>query len=188
MISPEHWFKNVDGTAKYPNAPRIFVDLDGVMADFDQGYLDRFGHKPEDAEDDDAMWANVRSVDRFFANLPQCHAAIFAWNLIQPLSPIILTACPEHDYQHIADQKHEWVRKNIPGNPLVIPIVRGKNKARLVQAPGDILIDDFEKNCLPWQAAGGIPIFHTQWNRTIPTLHSLLKLREMDHADQRQSD
>lgn len=155
---------------------RLFVDLDGVGAHFDLHYYNLFGHWPWET-DDDTMWANIRGVERFFANQPVMEGFLEA---IQEFvdagyNPMFLTACPPHDYQNIADQKYDWVKANVPHDLLVLPVVKGKNKARFVQNPGDILVDDFDKNLAPWMAAGGKAILHKDWATSKQMVHHLMR-------------
>lgn len=156
---------------------RLFIDLDGVGADFDRGYYNLFGHWPWEV-DDDTMWANIRGVDGFFANLPVMEGFLdaIAEFVACGYDPMFLTACPEHDYQGIADQKHAWVHKNVPFDILTLPVIKGKNKARFVQNEGDVLVDDFEKNLGPWENAGGIPILHKSWADSLPRVHQIMRL------------
>lgn len=156
---------------------RLFIDLDGVGADFDGGYYALFGHWPWEV-DDDTMWANIRGVPNFFANLPVMEGFLeaVAEFIEAGYDPMFLTACPEHDYKGIADQKHEWVHKNVPHDILTLPVIKGKNKARFVQNPGDLLVDDFEKNLGPWKEAGGIPILHKNWVESKGAVHAYMRL------------
>jgi hypothetical protein len=42
----------------------------------------------------------------------------------------------------------------------------GKNKCLFMHSPGDVLIDDFDKNCIPWREHGGIAIHHKDFDTT----------------------
>ncbi|MDO8312157.1 MAG: hypothetical protein Q7T25_09470, partial [Sideroxyarcus sp.] len=70
------------------------------------------------------------------------------------------TACPMSNYQNIAVPKHDWVRRNVGHDLLLLAVWGGRNKWLFMQQPGDILIDDFEKNLTPWNDAGGVGILH----------------------------
>jgi 5'-nucleotidase len=48
----------------------------------------------------------------------------------------------------------------------------GVNKAMFMHEPGDILIDDMEKNCKAWEELGGKAIVHKN------ALDTIAKLRE----------
>lgn len=151
---------------------RIYLDLDGVLADFDAAYEARFGVHPS-AHDDDVLWPNINGCDRYFADLPPCPGAIDFFMQVAPFEPTILTACPKSNYQAVARQKREWVRRHLGWGVPVLPVMGGANKVLFMHAPGDILIDDFEKNLAPWRAEGGVAILHTgDWAWT---KHALLE-------------
>lgn len=139
---------------------RIFLDLDGVMADFDRAFPERFGVSHEGMPKKE-MWKYISSVPDFFATLPACEGAMDAWrSWLVHLQPVVLTSCGASHYQEIAVQKKRWVRENLGEGVLVIPVSDGLDKSLLVHSSGDILIDDFGKNCDAWQLAGGIAVKH----------------------------
>jgi 5'-nucleotidase len=152
---------------------RLFIDLDGVMADFDLYYETLYGKHPSQV-DDDMMWGFIHSADRFFFNLPVCEGAPEFWDEVRHLNPIFLSACPQKNYALIAKQKHEWVRKHLCKDSLILPVRGGANKCLFLQNPGDILIDDFEKNIKPWRAMQGIGILHTDFESTRQQLEAVL--------------
>lgn len=136
---------------------RLFLDMDGVFADFDGGYEQRFGHWPWEV-DDATMWATIATVkDTFFRELPVCAGAVEFYDDLSDAGyePIFLTACPESNFASVAGQKKAWIKEHVSSNVLVIPVMHGKNKRHYLQNPGDILIDDFPRNIERWQEAGG---------------------------------
>lgn len=152
---------------------RIYLDLDGVMADFDTHFVEYFGVDPQSL-DDDVMWKKINSYHEFYANLPLMKGAKGMFNLlVDTFDVTILTACPKSNYKNAAIQKRAWVRKNLSKDITVIPMMGGVNKALFMHEPGDILIDDFEKNCKAWKELGGIAIVH----KSIPeTLREISKI------------
>nr|CAI3971121.1 5'-3' deoxyribonucleotidase [Ochrobactrum phage ORM_20] len=155
---PSVWVKETPDMAH-----NIFIDLDGVMADFDGYFFKRFGRVCQIMEDDE-MWSLIDSEEpNFFLNLPLMENSIeiFAKTLeYAELAPIFLTACPKHTYHAAAEQKKEWVKRNICERSLVLPVLGGANKRCFLQNRGDVLIDDFEKNIIPWIQNGGHGIHH----------------------------
>lgn len=138
----------------------LFCDQDGVLADFDQGVYDRTGKWPKEFESDDAMWAALNAIPNFFAELPVVPGAIEFWNWLRPVNPFILTACPNSDYQNVALQKKHWIKTNLTGNPMVLPVVGGRNKGLFMHNVGEVLIDDYGRNIDAWEALGGTGIKH----------------------------
>jgi 5'-nucleotidase len=141
---------------------RLYLDLDGVMADFDRAYQERFGTHPR--QDDDAvLWARIDSCPEFFAEMHPCEGALDFFNSIRHLHPVILTACPKTGYAHAARHKIGWVRKHLCREAIVLPVMGGINKPLFMHKPGDILIDDYRRNIEAWRADGGIGILHRNW-------------------------
>lgn len=148
---------------------QLYLDLDGVMADFDRHFFDLFGMESRNLNDA-TLWDLIKKNGTFFRDLPACPGAPEFFEKIRALKPIILTACPKTDYQSAAQQKREWVREHLGSDVMVIPMLGGKNKALFMHQPGDILIDDFEKNIKSWQEHGGIGVLHKNFDRTCSQL------------------
>jgi 5'-nucleotidase len=152
---------------------RLYLDLDGVMADFDKYFLDTFGIQSSKL-DDASLWKFINGHGNFFLNLPLMPGALEMFRSIEHLNPTILTACPKSNYAAAAVQKRQWVYKHLSQDVTVIPMMGGKNKCLFMHAPGDILIDDFEKNCIPWRERGGFAILHKNFESTKKQLNLLL--------------
>lgn len=154
---------------------KIYLDCDGVIADFDKHFKDTFRSEPNDFSDSE-MWEVINSYETFYADLPLMPAAQrFFWDLHPYCEEvIILTACPKSNYKNAALQKREWVRKNISKNVTVLPVLGGVNKALFMHEPGDILIDDMEKNCKAWKCLGGRAIVHKSVDDTLCILHDIM--------------
>jgi len=139
---------------------RIYLDLDGVMADFDAHFPALFGVNHKDLLDDE-MWSKINSHPSYFRDMPLCAGAkdfYLSW-LYQDIEFNILTACSKSNYANVATQKRAWVREHL-GWATVLPVLGGRNKWLFMNAPGDILIDDWEKNTIPWVENGGRAILH----------------------------
>lgn len=159
---------------------RLFLDLDGVMADFDAHFEALYGLHPAvycDLHGDDAMWERIHSTGSFFRDLPPMPGALEAFErCLQFFDPTILTACPKSDYKGVAAQKHGWVREHLGPQWFVCPTAGGTSKPRFLQHPGDILIDDFERNTKLWEKAGGVAILHRgDWDETLAVLYRVLR-------------
>lgn len=150
-------------------APRVYLDLDGVMADFDAHFPALFGVDHRHMLDDD-MWAQINSHPSYFRDMPVCQGAVEFFRSVEALNPIILTACPKSNYAHAARQKREWVREHLGTNVTVLPVMGGSNKPLFMHAKGDILIDDFDRNTIAWVKAGGTAILHRSFAQTAISL------------------
>lgn len=151
---------------------QIFVDLDGVLCDFDKGYELRFGHRPskENGSTHDVDWQAVRGSKDFYATLPPMEDYLHLWQYVEPYKPIVLTGVPSSVPEAQAN-KQEWVIRHLPkGTPMVACLSAEKCK---YAEPGDILIDDWTKYQHLWVAAGGVWVTHTSAVATINKLREL---------------
>jgi len=159
----------------------IYIDMDGVVADFDTfvgGVLGReigWGTS-QDLTDDE--WVKLASVDRLYYQLPLMPDATklvaYAKSLSTRFYIEFLTAIPRRTTIPSAQaDKQAWITKYFPGMRMNIgPFSRDKQKWCI---PGDILIDDRPSNIKEWEAAGGIAIYHTgDVNATIKYINRTL--------------
>lgn len=144
---------------------RLYLDLDGVMADFDAHFPALFGVDHRDMLDEE-MWATINAHPSYFLDMPLCPGARDFFSAVRPFEPIVLTACPKSNYAHVAHQKREWVRRHLSPDITVLPVMGGRNKALFMHAPGDVLVDDLDRNCDVWEAAGGIAVRHRDFSET----------------------
>lgn len=159
--------------ADHPTATSFFFDLDGVFAGFDQGFPLIFGQDHK-AIPEDEMWALVAARPTFFFELPLMEGAAEFFADYAYLRPFILTACPKVCFADAAAAKREWVQKHL-GDLHVIPAWGGKNKPLYMHRPGDVLIDDWEANCIAWREHGGRAILHRSFDETRKALDAILK-------------
>jgi hypothetical protein len=150
----------------------LFVDMDGVLADFDLGYEAAFGIRPS-IHADNVDWELVRQRKHFYLNLPPMPDFQVLWSFIAPLKPIVLTGVP-FSVLEAADNKRLWARRWLGDTE--VRACRSSEKC-LHAKPGDILIDDWEKYRRKWEKAGGIWITHTSAANTIAQLSALSLLR-----------
>lgn len=157
--------------------PRLYLDLDGVMADFDAHFPVQFGVDHRRMADDD-MWAKINAHPSYFRDMPQCPGAKAFFDKIEWLNPIILTACPKSKYANVARQKRAWVREHLSKTCDILPVLGGRNKPLFMHSPGDILIDDFRRNTKAWEEEGGFAILHKDFDTTRDKLEAEIKKRK----------
>jgi 5'-nucleotidase len=153
---------------------RVYLDLDGVMANFDAHFPAMFGVNHRDLLDDD-MWGKINDHPSYFLSMPIFEGAKEFFDSIAHLDPIVLTACPRSNYPHVARQKRAWVRNHLSTEIMILPVMGGINKPLFMHAPGDILIDDWQKNITAWNDEGGSGILHRDFATTSRELHEALK-------------
>jgi hypothetical protein len=160
----------------------IFLDIDGVFADFDKGVqkiLDepyserRYEKEPKFKK---KMWDTINKYRKdgkeFWFNLELLPDAMDLWNYTKKYNPTFLTATGTSGKEKTEDEKRRWVAdkfgKNVP--VLVVEAARDKKKH---SKENRILVDDKEKAIKPWEEAGGIGILHTSSANTIKELKKL---------------
>lgn len=148
---------------------QIFVDMDGVLADFDRHHETVFGMRPDKAIDN-VDWLKVRAVPNFYLNIPPMADLIDLWDHIGSFKPIVLTGIPI-SVEEAAANKKAWVRKYL-GSDIEVRCCLSREKCQHA-APGDILIDDWDKYRDLWLARGGRWITHTSAEDTIRELSEM---------------
>lgn len=144
---------------------RLFLDCDGVLADFDAGAEAVFGVHPRVYEDQygtTKFWATLHSELGFYENLPVMHDALSLFDAVKHWNPIILTGCPLGGWAQ--DQKLKWRDKHFPGVPMITTLSKDK---RSHAQPGDILVDDYLKYRHLWEEMGGLFIHHVSAAQSI---------------------
>lgn len=151
---------------------QLFIDMDGVLADFDSGYEQRFGTRPSKA-DDNVDWELVKRTEGFYRELPPMPDFEKLWHSLEWLNPIILTGVPL--IAEAPQNKREWVDKNIGKHAKMIAC-RSKEKCHHANV-GDVLIDDWEKYKHLWTAKGGVWITHVSADNSLEQLSHHIRAR-----------
>jgi hypothetical protein len=132
---------------------QLYLDCDGVLADFDAGAEAVLGLKPrafEQRHNIGKMWARLSSAPDFYGTLPEMAGA---------------RGLPRGNWA--APQKVRWAAEHFPGTRIITCMARDK---RDHAKEGDVLVDDTLKHRHLWEEAGSIFVHH----RTVPeTLEEL---------------
>lgn len=164
-------------TSKVSHPVRIFVDMDGVVADFAKGATKIFPSFVEGATEGDRklngkLWAAITRYQKeggeFWYDLEPMADAMVLWEYVSKYTPEILTACG-HSRFNAGPQKVKWVAK-VFGEHVKINLTEKAREKAMYAQPGFILIDDKMKAIQPWRDAGGIGILHTSATSTIAQL------------------
>ncbi|HVC51283.1 MAG TPA: hypothetical protein VND87_04605 [Stellaceae bacterium] len=148
---------------------QLFVDMDGVLADFDRHHEAVFG-QVSDKIADNVDWAAIRAARDFYLGIPPMADMEALWARIERYKPIVLTGVPA-SVPEAPDNKRGWVLRHL-GPQVEVRCVRSREKSHHA-APGDILIDDWEKYRHLWIAAGGIWITHRSAAATAAALDEM---------------
>jgi hypothetical protein len=150
---------------------RLYLDCDGVLADFDGAFRERFGMAPRDYEARHGagrFWRDLRrEAPQFYLFLPLTDDARDLFAALEHLEPTILTGCPRGGWAEA--QKAAWAGVHFPGTPMITCMAR--DKATYCE-PGDVLVDDQSKHRDPWTQAGGVFVLHRSAAQTIPQVRA----------------
>jgi hypothetical protein len=155
-------------SARHPRGVQLYLDCDGVLADFDRGAERVLGLRPREFERRFGLgkfWAKIARTPGFFEHLPEMPDARQLFDAVAHLDPIILTGCPRGGWAE--GQKEAWAAKHFPGTPIITCMAVNKKSHC---TPGDILVDDTLKHCHLWEAVGGTFVHHKSARRTIEEL------------------
>jgi hypothetical protein len=136
---------------------RIYIDMDGVAADFKSAFSHRYSdpHEFEITHGTEAFWEAVYEDPSFFFRMPPYGHLRELLNLCATHSekaPIILSSPSRVNQPLCMLQKRMWIDKHIhPAYPAIFE----KNKHKYA-GPRKLLIDDYDKKVEAWRNAGGV--------------------------------
>ena len=149
----------------------IYCDMDGVIADFDQGYLELTGQKASFDTDPKEFWKPLEEAGAaFWANLPWMPDGPQLWRYIKRYKPNILSAPSQDPASRVG--KEAWCKMHI-NNQYRKLLLYPRNQKQTFAEPGRVLIDDMKQTINEWNAKGGIGIHHTSASNTIAQLKKL---------------
>jgi hypothetical protein len=155
----------------------IYLDMDGVIADFNKRYVSLYGMQPREAEKQkkfDHLFQEFIEGGNF-ATLDLMPGAMQGVEYLRKFpapTQILSSTANEERYDAISKQKMVWLQTHgITFNPLFVP---GKRHKWKYATPTSIIIDDTPSVIKQWDEAGGIGILHTDWPSTISILNMYL--------------
>ena len=173
--------------------PVVYLDMDGVIADFFGGVEKMFGVKHWKELTSKLSGGELKQevIDRitgsdFFANLPKFPTADSLIELIKSATGgkfSILTSPLIGDHENSATQKKVWINKNIQRPDEVIVSGRKEKWAKQKDGTPNILIDDRPINIERWQARGGFGILYQANKDSIIKVQQELNRYGEQHGD-----
>ena len=141
-----------------PDQPRLFLDADGVLANFDEGARRLLGMDVrafEAKHGRGAFWKRLANAEDFYGTLPEMPDARLLFDAVKHLKPTILTGLPLGNWA--APQKVRWAAEHFSGVPIITCMARDKHKH---MKRGDVLVDDRENHRAAYEGAGVVFIHH----------------------------
>jgi len=164
--------------------PMIYVDMDGVIADFDGRFTELSqGISPGDYRDEFGVKAFWDFIDEgpnkmvFWKGIPPLPEAKKLIKFVSKYNYELLTA-PSIKEQSVEGKKawlDIWVNKGLfPSKPKMnMKPAKEKHLIKPKLTSNDILIDDREETIINWNKAGGIGILFKSTTQTIKELKEL---------------
>jgi PAS domain-containing protein len=149
---------------------QIYLDCDGVLADFDKGAEKILGLAPhafEKRHGPGEFWKRLARADNFFDSLEPMADAYELYEAVRHKDPIILTGLPRGNWAE--PQKRRWAQRHFPGVPVITTSAALKREHC---HPGDVLVDDRDKHRHLWEQAGGLFIHHKDARSSIAALRA----------------
>ena len=150
---------------------KIYVDMDGVLVDFDGGYekLTGMTTRAADEKGPEFFWKPISKAGaKWWITLNWMPDGKQLWDYVKKYNPELLSAPSREEASKMG--KRIWVKRELPGVKLIL---RSADKKQEFASPNSILIDDREKNIEQWKSAGGVGILHTDAASTIKKLKEL---------------
>jgi hypothetical protein len=105
------------GIASLPTSPpRIFLDMDGVLVDFEKG-VHQLLHTGTSNIDKQLMWKNIAQSPNWFERLEWKQDGRRLWRSLKHLRPDILTGVP--DIKTSCTEKYNWCKRELGLNEAI---------------------------------------------------------------------
>ena len=154
---------------------RIYVDLDEVLTSFHDFYETSFGRHWADIADPDERWKPLNDDPTWYGRIPVKDDAQWLISYVRSLGvPVKVLSATGWDWVRVGVQKTEWAFKNFGFDPSDVLFVKEGKKKFVFAKKGSLLIDDMERNVIPWREAGGSGIVHYNAENTIGKIKEML--------------
>lgn len=151
--------------------PHLYLDMDGVQADFFGAWADRLNVSHwkaiQDKEKEINSLANSseEEVYEFFRNLKPLKSGleIISWIKRNKIPFTVLSAPLRGPYAGASIKaKKDWLDEYNPGTSTNAVFTSQKQKYAVTNGVNNVLVDDFGSYIQKWTDAGGIPIKHNE--------------------------
>jgi len=160
---------------------KIYLDMDGVVADFEKRFKDLSGMAPREFEDKfgrTKFWDFIDEENKvgFWVGIPVMDGAKELVDYVSKHDYVMLTAPSIKKQSRLG--KRLWVRNHVgdlfPSKPQIIfKFSKEKHKVKPELTNSDILIDDKQSTIDNWNNAGGNGILYQSASQVIADLKKL---------------
>lgn len=150
---------------------KVYLDMDGVIADFDEGVKLLTGLYPKE-QLQQKMWSAIKKNEhQFWTYLPAMKDHLKLVKFLQSnFEHLMVLSSPGNGGQETINGKLDW----LTNNGVHIAAIFRKDKAVYAE-PNSLLIDDWSKNIEKWKQANGQTIHYTGWKQAKKELQQLLE-------------
>lgn len=151
--------------------PIIYLDMDGVLVDFNGKYRELFDCDPPGTAKNDPNAEQLVGTN-FFDTLSKLrNADALIEFVIKHFGKYSICSSPlRGDYDNSEYWKNKWIERNLHPQPQDVIITPRKYE----YARGNVLIDDREKVLRPWIEHGGIGIHYNGYVDTLDNVFEQL--------------
>jgi hypothetical protein len=156
---------------KQQKMPHLYLDMDGVQADFFGAWADRLGvdhwKAIQDKEKEINMLAHssAEEVYDFFRNLKPLKSGlqIIAWLKKNNIPFTVLSAPLRGPFADTSKKaKRDWLDQYNPGTSGNAIFTSRKQQYAVTNGVKNVLVDDFGPYIQHWTDTGGIPVKHAE--------------------------
>ena len=175
-----YYAKMAETLGELASTSKVYVDMDGVLADFFGEWKKLIGKDWRKVKDIEPALQKIRDTDNFWLDLPLLPQAKNLLGIIKKVKgSYTILSSPLPNDPNSEPHKREWIKKNLDFFPPENVIIT-KDKAKFAtNADGtpNILIDDFGQNIASWEAAGGEGFKHKdhKFERTAKAIQKQFK-------------
>lgn len=169
--------------------PHLYLDMDGVQADFFGAWSKRSGvdHwkaiSNKEAEIEELANSSAKQVYDFFYDLEPLSGGmeVISWLRQNNIPYTVLSAPLRGPYKQASVQaKKDWLDKYNPGSSGNAIFTDQKFKHAMDGGRPNVLVDDFGKYLSAWNGAGGIAVKHEdQYEDSETGKHTIEKLEKI---------